>query len=331
MIRVNPLHHYLSLMRARGVADSDVLAGTSITDATLGDSGNLITLSEYQTIVDNMLRLAGDHGLGLDVGQHTELRHLGTLGYAALSCKTIRQSIELGAQYGNTFGFWGGMLPPRAEGELLAIDVLAPWQGHAAYRFALEAHLAFFLRVCQSTTGVDPEVEHLFLSFAEPDYSARYREIFHCPITFDAKQTRLLIKGNWLDAPLTTHNEELNRICKEHMDQLARQIEAGSPITMRLRDLLLQQSDGGFSLENIASGIGVSPRSLERQLKNEGHSFRKLVEEIRLQLAERWLECDLPPKQISHRLGFSDVNSFRRAFKGWTGKTIQEFRSIKRG
>lgn len=326
MIRANPLQHYLSLMQSNGLAVGEVLAGTSVSTDTLSDSGNVISPDEYQTIVENMLRLTGDRGLGLDVGLHTDLMHLGTLGYAALSCGTLREAIELGKQYGEMFGFWGDMSPPRDGRDPDVVEIPAPWLGHAAYRFAVEAHLSFFLHAGAASIGVEPEVERLMFSYPEPQYVERYRQIFRCPMQFNARHTQLVAKGGWLDAPLKTRNEELNRICREHLDRLVVQIRGSGSVATKVRALLMAQQAGDFALEMVAAKIGVGSRTLERLLQKEGFSYRTLADDVRLQLAKKWLGTPMPSKQICHRLGFSDVNSFRRAFKRWTGQTIQDFR-----
>ncbi|MCY1542079.1 putative HTH-type transcriptional regulator [compost metagenome] len=134
------------------------------------------------------------------------------------------------------------------------------------------------------------------------------------------------LECDWLDLPLKTSDLELNKACQERLDQVLRLAESGSPITLRLRQLLLSRTTEMPTLEDAAREFGVSPRTLARQLQKDGYSYRHLTEELRKELAQSWLRsADMTAKEVSYRLGFSDVGAFRRAFKSWTGCTIGEY------
>jgi AraC-like DNA-binding protein len=254
---------------------------------------------------------------------------VGTLGYAALSCKTIRQvTEEIWGLYGSTFGMIGEIRISADSANRQVADVFAPRQSEAVYRFNIEEVLTFFLKNGAFATGVHPPLERLEFSYPAPSYIKRYDETFRCAIKFEASQTRAIFRGEWFDLPLRTYDVEFNRLCIEHLSKTMRQVQSGESIATRIRELLTQRQETSFSLNSVALDLGIGPRTLERQLQQEGFSYRKLVEEVRLQLAQGWIARDqLAPKEMSYRLGFSDVSTFRRAFKSWTGKTIQEYAS----
>lgn len=63
-----------------------------------------------------------------------------------------------------------------------------------------------------------------------------------------------------------------------------------------------------------------APRSLQRHLGDEGHSFRALLEQTRKTLAMSYVRRRKEPLvQVAFRLGFSDQSAFSKAFKRWTG------------
>ena len=63
-----------------------------------------------------------------------------------------------------------------------------------------------------------------------------------------------------------------------------------------------------------------SPRTLRRRLKDEELTFKGLVADIRRDLGEKYVQDrSLSLTEISFLLGFSDMSSFSRAYKGWTG------------
>ena len=66
---------------------------------------------------------------------------------------------------------------------------------------------------------------------------------------------------------------------------------------------------------------------MRRQLQQERSSYRRIVEELRIELTLDYLKSSgISTKQLSERMGFDDVNAFRRAFKKWTGKTVRDYR-----
>jgi AraC-like DNA-binding protein len=83
---------------------------------------------------------------------------------------------------------------------------------------------------------------------------------------------------------------------------------------------------GGFSAETIAKRIGLGVRTLQRRLESEGNSYRDIRSLVLCERARALLsETRMSVADIATALGFEEVNSFRRAFHGWTGMTPPEF------
>src|SRR6185295_17463398 len=76
---------------------------------------------------------------------------------------------------------------------------------------------------------------------------------------------------------------------------------------------------GDVDIERIARRVGVTPRSLQRRLRDERTSYRELVDAIRHQRAMDLIARGLPFGDIAEHLGFSEARAFRRAFRRWTG------------
>ncbi|MDX1678467.1 AraC family transcriptional regulator [Arsukibacterium sp.] len=73
-------------------------------------------------------------------------------------------------------------------------------------------------------------------------------------------------------------------------------------------------------LNDIASRLNVSSRSLQRYLQSSNTSFRQLVNECRHQLAQQYLKDNtFNIQQIATQLGFEEQSSFQKAFKSWQG------------
>jgi len=85
---------------------------------------------------------------------------------------------------------------------------------------------------------------------------------------------------------------------------------------------------GDASLVALAARIGMSERTLQRKLSGQGTSHQKLLDEMRRELALRYLrDPNIAICEAAYLLGFSESSAFHRAFKRWTGATPSEFRS----
>jgi AraC-like DNA-binding protein len=78
----------------------------------------------------------------------------------------------------------------------------------------------------------------------------------------------------------------------------------------------------------IARQLGMSPRTLARRLAGEGLTFAGVLNELRAELAGRYLqEADLPISEIAWLLGYQEVSAFTHAYKRWTGRTPRAARA----
>jgi AraC-like DNA-binding protein len=329
MIRPIPLRRYLSVMNAKGYATARVFDGTALEVESLDSPHYLIEAGQYHRVVENMISLTGGEGLGLDVGLVRDIKDFGVLGYAALACRTVRQSAEeFWGRHGDALGMMARIVIPRGNSETVSLQIDASPMSPLAYRFFVEEALCLLTKVGAQVSGVEPQLSALRFSYPRPRYAARYREIFHCPMKFDCADTQATLSRSWLEMPLQASDPEFIQLYQQHLEQLRQQIDASSPLASRLRSLFIQRNGVVPPLAEAARELGLSPRTFRRQLQQQGHSYRKAVTEFRSGLALDYLKSgNAAAKQLSDHVGFKDVNAFRRAFKGWTGKTIREYRA----
>lgn len=82
-----------------------------------------------------------------------------------------------------------------------------------------------------------------------------------------------------------------------------------------------------YSIHEVARSLGLSVRSLQRMLNDNGLTYKGLVSQVQQTLAENYIrEGNLPTDDISILIGYQNTVSFLRAFKKWTGKTVVQYR-----
>ena len=110
----------------------------------------------------------------------------------------------------------------------------------------------------------------------------------------------------------------------DHADQLPQEPDTVS----RVRQAIEGELRGGSpKLETVARQLAMSPRTLQRRLKDEGVVFNDLLDHLRFRAAKDYLaQRDIAGSEVAYLLGFAEPSSFNHAFKCWTGQTPTEYR-----
>ena len=126
-----------------------------------------------------------------------------------------------------------------------------------------------------------------------------------------------------VDVPQQAADPTLATVLADHMQALLDALPTVDPFVQRARGLLLAGlQNGTASLEALAEGLHVSPRTLRRRLDEHGTSYKTLLDELRRDLAYHYLaRSPEPPDVVAARLGFTEASTFYRAFKRWSGTT----------
>ena len=159
-----------------------------------------------------------------------------------------------------------------------------------------------------------------------------YTEYFGVPV----RQTRLptiVFSGADAQQPFLTANEKMWEFFEPGLKKRLSELEESATIAERVHAVLLELLPGGTpSIDAVSSKLFVSPRTLQRKLRQEGMSFQDLLHKTREKLATYYLRTSsLSGAEISFLLGFEEPNSFFRAFHVWTGKTPEQARKSFQG
>lgn len=82
--------------------------------------------------------------------------------------------------------------------------------------------------------------------------------------------------------------------------------------------------------EEVAASLKMSGRTMQRRLEDEGVRFSALLDQARERVAKELLVGPVELVEVASRVGFSDLATFSRAFKRWTGMPPGAYRRSKR-
>ena len=148
-------------------------------------------------------------------------------------------------------------------------------------------------------------------------------KVFGCHVEI-MEGNELVFKKSDLEKPfLTSNNVMLDYLEPQLKERLAKAVTSESFTGIVQQKLYQTIPSGAFSIEDIAATLGISSRTLQRNLTAEGTKFNQELQNVQKILAFGYFKNpDMTTDDVAYLLGYSEVSSFSRAFKKWTGKTI---------
>lgn len=322
----NKVSFYLGCMTQRGFDTALVLEGSELEEAEVHAEHFRPNPSQYRKIISNILRLTGDPFIGIAFGSEFKINSLGVMGYAALSSATLAQSRELWNKYDvlndsileNPNQIKNGKWTCTIT-EIFPLGDLLP--------FAIEEFVSQTIEVASNLTNKPFPIVEMHLTYPQPEDISEYKKRFDCPMYFSQPRNVIEFDIKTLDDPVSLANEEVFKLCESQCQQLVSRLENNDLLSSKIRNALVKTPGKFPTLEEMAASLKMGSRTLRRRLVKEELTYQQILDETRKDLAIQYLECtSLTPKEIGFLLGFNSVSNFRRAFKGWTGKKLSDFR-----
>ena len=148
-----------------------------------------------------------------------------------------------------------------------------------------------------------------------------YDRIFRVPTVFGCERNALLIDDDWTHYTVAKTTRYAFGVLSEHAKALLESLETAKTVRGRVEALLIPiLHRGDPNIERTAQKLGLSRKTLYRQLKEEGTTYEKLLDELRHRLALHYLDGKkVSVNETAYLVGFSDPSAFSRAFRRWTG------------
>jgi AraC-like DNA-binding protein len=148
------------------------------------------------------------------------------------------------------------------------------------------------------------------------------------PVIAAQGQFALVFDEASLAVPIVNADARLLDLLQRYAEDLLAERAHQNDLVARARRWILQNlHTGQVDVVQLASGLGMSSRTLARRLAEDGYTPAGLIEQLRQELARNYLaDRGVPLGQITYLLGYSDLSAFTRAFRRWTSRTPSEWR-----
>ena len=310
-----------------GLARNLLLREANIDESQLRDPDGRIPLDAVTRLWHAAASHVTDPAFGLRIGADTSVREWGLVGYAVAYSSTLGSALHRFAHYSRVMS---DALVVRIDTERDAAWVRLDVQpALRAFRPAVDARLAALLSACREMLGAPVTPLLVQLSYRQPADVKEYERFFGAPLEFASLTSSFLLRSEDLARRLAVADKTLVGYLDTLADQKLASIGTERSLRERVRRALWSElSERTPTLEAVARSLGVSARTLQRQLKQEGVTFAKLLAELRREMAPSLLrDGQNSVSEVAFLLGYEDPSAFRRAFQRWFGRSPRSFRS----
>lgn len=310
-----------TLLKDMGIRPEHVLRRAGLPEDTLSRVGDGLSTEAYFRFWRSLEAEAGHPLFPLKIVESVSTELFDPPLFAALCSANLLQAVQRLAKYKQLMAPMSLEVAVGSHGEM-TISPRWLFAQHDVPHSLLVAELAFFIRLARLATREPVNALALTLPELPPTPHLRHVEAFfggtitqgHPGITFSSTDAL---------RPFLTVNEGMWRVFEPELRRRLSELDATATTGERVQAVLLELIPGNAaSIDAVAVRLGMSRRTLQRRLEEEGESFRALINSIREKLARHYLQNSaLSGSEIAFLLGFEDPNSFYRAFHEWTGQT----------
>ena len=313
-----------------GLTPGVVLRHSKIPLATHGGD-QLITTGQLFALWRSIRELSKDPAAGWKLMSGMESAKFHPTLLAALHARDYRSCLERHARYKQLCSAQEFRFTEKA-GEL---QIETSWPFVADERppaLTIDAVFAILVELGRRGTMTKLNPKRVELSRPEEKDSG-LEAFFGCPVKYRCSRDKLVLNVADIELPFVTHNEELVEMLASQFDHQLKtrelkQSTIGSVKWVLRRLLSGSRPDVGV----VAKELGMSERTLQRRITEEGVTFRQLLNDTRKELIHEYLSDDsVEITEAAFLVGFENTNSFYRAFRSWEGKTPAEWRAEQRG
>jgi AraC-like DNA-binding protein len=308
--------------KASGVRLGPLLNRAGLTRYEIQDRDAPLKVRDQIEFLALVARALGDDLLGFHLAQRYDLREVGLCYYVIASSEILLEAFQRGARYSSIVN------------EGIAQECIDRKEIGLRFRYAgisrhLDLHQIEFwatslLRMSRQLTGVRLVPSHVYFVHVRKRDAPELARFFGCNVKFGAEVDEIAFAGRLRDLPLLKADPHLNRLLVTYSDEaLSRRGRTFGSIRSKVENAIVPLLPHERPrVGRIARRLGMSQRSLARHLSNEGLNFSELLNELRLELARRYLmDEQLSVSHVAWLLGYREVAAFSHAFKRWTGRT----------
>jgi AraC-like DNA-binding protein len=318
----------IARLKSTGVPVAPLLRRVGLTPEQIADPEVRLSVRSQIALLDEAAIALKDDCLGFTLARDFDLREIGLLYYVMASSQTLGEALKRVARYSKVtnealvFGY--------QEGNRLVLSLTYSGVPRHSDRHQIELCMFAVLRICRVLTGLNLVPQQFSISHYRSESISDMTRFVGTKVEFGADTDEFVLNADARELPFTHSDPYLNKLLlKDCEAALAERKGDVSELRTRVENAISSLLPHGRVLVgDVARSLGMSERTLTRKLSDEGLNFAKILQQLRRDLAVRYLrDRKLHVSKIAWLLGFNEVSAFTHAFKRWIGKTPRQMRT----
>jgi len=326
-IRSATLSGYLELARSVGLDPNRQMRKCGLEPSCLSDPDTHIDAAAVAKLLETSAAESGVEDFGLRLSTARRLSNLGAFSLVVREETTARRALETLARY---LQLHSELLSIRIEDAdklvILRVDIVRG--ARMPLRQAIELFVGYLFRILQELLGPSWQPRRVLFTHPAPASLTRHVAMFGRIVDFEAEFNGIACAAEDLAGQLPSADPVMARYARQYLDAMISRpdMTLADKVRWLVRDMLPL---GRCSVDKVAQHLGVDRRTVHRHLARSGETFSSLVDDVRAELAESYLESGKGLTDVADLLGFSALSAFSRWHKRHFGFTLTDRRSGK--
>ena len=314
------LRVFLDGLGLLGYSVEGLLAAAGLQHADLTKPDARISCSAYGAVMARAQQQRFTPNLALELARVTPLGAWPLIDYLVVTADTVEAGVRQVARYLRITG------APFSISVCNDVDPIRVEMTTLTAPFAIEFDAALmvlhFRNEAQGSFEASVSFRHAL------DDAAGFARILGCPVTANASWSGISVPLVSWRLALRRRDPILRQVLEGHANEIVARLPARTGLALEVQRALASRVAGGDTrIASVCREFGMSARTLQRRLADEGVSYQKLLDDARKVAAGRCLtESTLAIGEVAYLLGYSEAAAFHRAFKRWYGRTPEAFR-----
>jgi AraC-like DNA-binding protein len=319
----------LDCLNGRGVPPSAVLASAGLAWQDLHEGRQMVDFAVFRRFVAHAIQRSGEPALGLKAGSMIQPYH-SPVGIAAVTSENLGQALEIMSRHASLiFGSVEFHMENGPRWSALKVRPLLPLG--ETHVFVMQSIVGAQVRLLEAILGRPVDELTVGLPYARPSDNDVPCLRYVRSVAFDQECLTFELPVELLRLPSASADPkaffEASRSCERMESERGR-----GAFVQRVRRALFERLTTNPDTHDLASDLGISPRTLVLRLAAADVTYSDIKDELRKTHAAWYLQhTDLSMESIASQLGYSDPTSFSRKFKGWYRVAPSKMRQELRG
>lgn len=266
-----------------------------------------------------------------EMARDVKPEHFGVLGYMATRSNSLAEALDYILRFSRLVIDGDEIIPMQMHNDDQNLVLSWPYI-HDDFNLINEMTNALMIELARK---IIPLVQFPLqcVAFAHPAQMAfyHYQKFYGCDVIFDQAEYFLVVSTESLNLKLQQADPSLLQLLIKQAEEAIASKPNNENIARQLHLIIaeyLKIQQQAPKIEDLAQELHVSVRTLQRQLNDLETSFKKILEMERMKHCDKLLSQNLSLTEIAMQLGYSDQSALARAYKAFSGQTLQQRKKI---